>query len=264
MIAIQKHRNQLALLLVAVSFLALVPTLTSATQPVQLGTLEFGTIAINATGQATPLDKGKGSPSPATLSLNGTANEQGFGGLGLDHLRGFLLIGSTNYTILDGQGEVNKNGDAQINAQVNDGKHWNWHWNELDLHGSIQGTSAVFSSPQSKLSSLYFLSLTGEVSLALHTVSFSSKSHKGPHFGEEENETITVTQTLNNTVTETSNQTVTQTVTVPQNVTVTITEHSNSTIVVTTTQTEANTTITETKNVTTTVANTTITTTVSK
>jgi hypothetical protein len=231
-----------------VSVLALAPTLTSATQPVQVGTLEFGTMAINATGQATPLNEGKGSPSPATLSLNGTAYEQGFGGLRLDHLHGLLSIGSTNYTILDGQGEVNKNGDTQINAQVNGGKHWNS--NELDLHGSIQGTSASFNSPESKLSSLYFLSLKGQASLTLKTVTFSLKNphneesetstSRKNHHGEEENETTTVTLTVNNT------------------------EYSNRTIIQTQTQTVANTTITQLVNVTTTVANTTITTTVSK
>ena len=235
----------------------------------QLGALEFGTITINATGQATPLNKGKGSPSAATLSLNGTAFEQGNGALSLDHLHGSLVVGSTNYTILDGQGEVNKNGDAQINAQVNDGKHRNWYWNELDLHGSIQGTNATFNSPESKLSSLYFLSLTGQVGLTLKTVTFSPKNphneenetstSRKNHHGEEENETTTVTLTVNNTLTETQNNTVTQTVTVPQNITVTLTLSSNRTIISTQTQTVANTTITNFVTTTTTVANTTIT-----
>jgi hypothetical protein len=263
---IQKHRNELTLLLVAVSVFALAPTLTSANQQTQFGTLEFGTIAINATGQATPLNKGKGSPSSAMLSLNGTAYTQGNGELKLDHLKGFLLIGSTNYTILDGQGDVNNKGSTEINAQTNDGNHKN----ELDLHGSIQETSVAFNSPQSKLSSLYFLSLTGQASLTMKTVTFSGKNYhsneenetiiSGKNYhGKGGNETTTVTQTVNNTLTEIQNQTVTETVTEPQNITVT--DYSNRTIVVTETQTVANSTITAI--VTTTVANTTITTTLS-
>lgn len=257
----------MALLLVAVSVLALAPTLTSASQQMQFGPLEFGTITINATGQATPLNKGKGSPSSAILSLNGSAYTQGNGGLRLDHLKGFLLIGSTNYTIPDGQGDVNNKGGTEINAQTNGGNHKN----ELDLHGSIQGTNVAFNSPQSKLSSLYFLSLTGQASLTMKTVTFSAKNHyynetttpfKNYH-SKEENETTTVTQTVNNTITEFQNQTVTQTVTQPQNITVTLTEYSNQTIIVTQTQTAQNSTVTETVTVITTVANTTITTTLS-
>jgi hypothetical protein len=268
LITIRKHRNQLALLLVAVSVLALAPTLASANPQTQFGTLEFGTITINATGQATPLNKGKGSPSSAVLSLNGSAYTQGNGGFRFDHLTGFLLVNSTNYTIVNGQGDVNNKGSTEINAKTNSGKHKN----ELDLHGSIQGTNVAFNSPQSKLSSLYFLSLTGQASLTMKTVTFSSQNNHGNKgnettfpfknfHGKGENETTTVTQTVNNTVTEFQNQTVIQTVTEPQNVTVTVTESSNQTVIVTQTQTVANSTVTE--FVTVTVANTTITTTLS-
>jgi hypothetical protein len=84
---------------------------------------------------------------------------------------------------------------------------WRKARNELDLHGNIQGTNVAFNSPESKLSSLYFLSLTGQASLILKTVTFSLKGHHNEenetsflgknHHGEEGNETTTVTLTVN-------------------------------------------------------------------
>jgi hypothetical protein len=271
---LQKHRNALTLLLLAVSLVALAPALTTADQPQQAGT-----IGISATGTATPLNKGKGVFSSATLTLNGTIYAGGDGQLKIQGLTGLLQIGSADYAISGGQGEANNKGVIQINAKANGGKQY-----ELILHGSLQGSNIMFDSHESKLASLYFLSLSGQSTMNVNTSSSSSESNsEGGNAVTTVTETVTqtntgfvthnytttqnVTQTLNNTVTlnntitntEYVNQTTTQTVTVPGNVTVTTTQLLNQTITVTQTQTVANVTITQT--VTTTVANTTITTT---
>jgi len=261
--ALLKHRNALAILLVTVSLIALAPTFISASKPNQVGAIQ-----INATGQATPLNKGKGTSSSATLSLTGSALTEGNGQLKLQDLSGLLQIGSTNYAVSNGQGDVNNKGTVEINAKTNGGNNKN----ELVLHGSLQGSNIMFDSHESKLSSMFFLALSGQASI---TQSATSGSSTGENENEGATTTVThnitvtqtnvvtstqnntivqnVTQTVNNTITktETLNQTITQTLTIPTNVTVTTTELLNQTITVTQTQT-TNATTTETVTITTT------------
>ncbi len=248
---LQKHRNALALMILTVSLLSLAPTLTSADQQKQ-----GGPIQINATGQATPLNEGKGSASSASLTLTGSAYTEGNGELKIQDLTGHLQIGSVNYTLTNGQGDVNKQGDIEITAKTNGDNHKD----ELNLHGSLQGSNIAFNSRESKLSSLYFLTLAGQASITMNTSTSSSKSHGGDD-GNNSTVTITndVTKTVNNTLTKTDfrNQTITQTVTALKNATVTTTQFSNQTITTTVTQTAANTTVTKTVTITTTLNSTT-------
>ena len=258
---LQKHKNALALMLLSVALISLVPTLTIADAQKLTGT-----IGIKATGQATPIGQGKGTPSLAMLVLNGTVQSEGNGELKINSITGFLQIGSVNYTIASGQGQVNNGGKSEINAKTNGGKGKN----ELVLHGTIQGSNVAFDSHESKLSSLFFLSLTGHVTITMNTYSSTSKSKsevetehqdEGNHSNQTVTETIFVTQNKTVFSTVNNNFTTTQNVTKQNNITVTVTKPVNTTITVTTTQTIANSTIT--KIVTTTVANTTFTTTLS-
>jgi hypothetical protein len=258
-IVLQKRQLGIALLLLAVSIFALQPNITLADQPNSKGTL-----SISATGQAYGIGKNKGQTSTATLNLAGQAQGQGNKQLSLYALTGILLIGSTNYTFTNGHGESNNPGSTEIEANTKGGNNKL----ELDLHGSINGSNVTFTQPQSKLSSLYFLSLTGQVTLNLQTFTTTSKSytksfthtetddehqHKNQTTTITQNQTIfqTITQTVNNTQTVTQGNNQTITVTVTQNNTPTVTETvtqsaTNSTVTVTTTTTVANTTITTT------------------
>jgi len=249
--ALQKHRNTLALMILTVSLLSLAPTLTSADQQKQGWPMQ-----INATGQATPLNEGRGTASPASLSLIGSAYTEGNGKLKIQDLTGHLQIGSVNYTLTNGQGGVNKQGDVEITAKTN-GEN---HKDELNLHGSLQGSSIAFNSRESKLSSLYFLTLAGQAGITMNTSTSLSKSHGGDD-GNNRTTTVTynVTKTVNSTLTRTEfrNQTITQTVTALKNATVTPTRFNNQTITTTVTQTAANTTVTKTVTITTTLNTTT-------
>ena len=147
------------------------------------------------------------STDTVRLSRNSKATER----LELDDLAGSLQIGLANYTITSGKGEVNKKGTIEINAKTSDaGKKL-----ELKLHGRNQGDSVTFDSKKSKLSSLYFLSLTGKAIVTMPTTSISmtesDDEHDHDHYG---NNTVTVTQS--NTVTETVTQFQNQTLTVTQ------------------------------------------------
>jgi hypothetical protein len=224
-------------------------------------------VSIKADGQAFPNGKNKPSSafSSATLTLYGSVHLEGNGGLKLDDLAGSLQIGISNYTIASGDGEVNKKGKIEINAKTSDaGKKL-----ELILHGSTEGDSVVFDRKESKLSSLYFLSLKGQAIVTMPTTSTSSTESDED---DDEHGAVTVTQT--NTVTETAtltqNYTVTATETNNQTVTETVTETvtapgTNSTLTLTETATQTVTeppttsTVTLTETVTSTVANSTIT-----
>ena len=265
-------------MLLTASVLALYPSMTLE-KPQQGSAL----ISINADGQAFPIGKNKPNSafSSATLTLSGSVGMEGNGELKLDDLAGNLQIGISSYTITSGKGEVNKKGKIQINAKTSDGgKNL-----ELILHGSTQGDTVVFDQKQSKLSSLYFLSLKGQAIVTMPTTS-TSTTESDEDDDDDENATVTVTQintitetaTLtqnytvttteigNQTVTETVTQTVTEpvansTMTVTETVTQTVTEpvaNSTATVTETVTSTVAN----YTETVTTTVANTTLTTTV--
>lgn len=179
----------------------------------------YAVVSIKADGKAFHIGKGKNKPSSAfsstTLTLHGSVHMGGNGALRLGDLAGSLQIGLSNYTITSGSGEANKKGKIEINAKTTDaGKAL-----ELILHGSIDGDAVVFDRKESRLSSLYFLSLKGEAVVTMPTTSTSSTDSDD----DEQLATVTVTQTSsvsgtatlaqNSTVpaTETNNQTVTET-----------------------------------------------------
>lgn len=112
-------------------------------------------ISINATGQATAIPST--NASNVILNLTGTIQSNPGGQLKFSNITGSLRIGDTNYTLVSGQGVENNKGMVEIHAQTSNGL-------ELILHGNIQGNSVVFMQPQSKLASLYFLSLQGKYS----------------------------------------------------------------------------------------------------
>lgn len=252
----QKRRYSLVILLLAVSLLSIAPTIALASQ-------QTGTITINATGQATPIDH-KETGGAATLSLTGNVRTEGSDPLKISGITGSLQVGGNNYAIIGGQGESNNHGLLQINAMASGGSGKKQQF-ELVLHGNMQGGNVVFDSHQSKLASMFFLSLSGSANVTLNTFSIVSNSSSSSSSTSSNSTTSsaapTVTQTVNQTVTETSNNTSTvfsnQTITQPLNVTVTTTLPVNQTITLTETTTLGNSTITQT--VTTTVANSTIT-----
>jgi hypothetical protein len=265
----QKPKFGLALMLLSASVLALYPTITLE-KPQQGSAL----VSVKADGKAFQNQKGKASStfSSATLTLYGSVRLKGDGALELDDLAGSLQIGLANYTITSGSGEVNKKGTIEINAKTSDASKKL----ELKLHGSNQGDSVTFDSKESKLSSLYFLSLTGKAIVTMPTTStsttWSNKDHnhnanKTGTWSDDDNhhtnKTGTVTVTQSNTITETVTQFQNQTLTVTEMSTATVTEPRNQTITETVTQTvtepPSTATVTLTETVTSTVANSTIT-----
>jgi len=261
----QFSKKQLAVgtLLIAVSILSLQPsTLLAAPNP-------QGTMSLNASGQAFPIGNGKnrGTQNNAMLTLTGNA---GFDGnqLRMTGISGLLQIGPASYSLMGGQGEGNKNGELEIQT-----KSYGGNDNlELVLHGNFQGNNVVFTQPQSKLASLFFLALSGQI-----TVNSSSSTSSSSTGSTSQGQTVTVTQTStvtkqqnatttqtqtvagNNTVTKFSNQTTTVTQPVTATVTQTVTHPQNTTITITVIKTGTNSTITQTI---TTVSNSTITQTV--
>jgi hypothetical protein len=228
----------LAFLLLAVAITAIAPAVTLADN----NQTQNGTITINATGQGKPI-YWRSSCGPATLSLTGSVGSEGRGDhIKLNGLTGSLQLGNTTYQVLDGRGEANKKGMIQINAHTNG--YANHHYYQLVLNGRMNDNQIVFSPYASKLSSLCFLSLSGQVSISTgsstSTSTSSSSTTQPPGSGGGQGN-VTITQTVTQTVTNGT----------------TTTQFNNSTTTITVTSTAANTTITET--VTSTVANTTIT-----
>lgn len=242
----KKLKLVLPLLLLAASVLALYPAMTL--EKPQQGS---GILTIDADGQAFLNHNGKSKNAnkalSASLTLSGSVRTKGNEEIEVDGLTGSLLIGPTNYTITGGKGEVNKKDKVEINAKTGDANRKL----ELVLHGNIQGKNVFFTSPESKLSSLYFLSLAGEAAVIIGPTSTTTANIGG------QTTTVTTIQynTLTETVTETQEKTVTTTETVNQTFTETVTE----TVTETATITGTNSTVTVTETLTTTVANSTIT-----
>jgi hypothetical protein len=254
----QKRRFGIALVLLTASILALYPTMTL--EKPQQGS---AVVSIKADGQAFPNAKGKPSitSSAATLTLTGSVQTKGNGELKLDDLAGSLEIGLAAYTITHGDGEVNKKGKIEINAKTSDADKKL----ELILHGNTQDDTVAFDSKESKLSSLYFLSLKGQVAVTMPTtnttttespsetvtVTVTESGTTTETVTEIQENTITITESSNQTITETATQTVTEPATTS---TITVTETSNQTLTETTTQTVTETlpivTVTETVTVT--------------
>ena len=243
----QNRQFGLALMLLSASVLTLYPTITL--EKPQNGS---ALVSIKADGKAYRNQKGKASStfSSAVLTLYGSVQLKASGALELNDLAGSLQIGLANYTITSGKGEVKKKGTIEINAKASDaGKNL-----ELKLHGSTQGDNVTFDAKESKLSSLYFLSLKGQAIVTMPTTSTSTTWSEDDH-DHRGNKTATVTATQDSTITETA--------TLTQSYTVTVTEPSNHTLTETVTQTitesASTSTVTLTETVTSTVANSTIT-----
>jgi len=157
----QKRQFGLALMLLTSSVLALCPTLTF--EKPQHGS---AVVSIKAGGQASPDAKAKPSSAlpRSALTLYGTVEAEGNGALRLDNLAGSLQIGITYYTITNGKGEVDKKGKIEINAKTTSDSNKKL---ELILHGDSKGKNVAFNSKESKLSSLYSLSLKGQATVTM-------------------------------------------------------------------------------------------------
>ena len=164
----QKRKLAFSLFLMLISVLALAPALTFADKPQQ-----NGTFTINATGQAIPIGGKKGSSSSsASLTLTGSVRSDDGSKMKIGGATGSLVIGSDTYTLSDGQGEANKHGSIEIQSKTNGGNHKL----ELVLHGNIGSNGVTFTLPESKLSSLYFLFLSGQITVNLNSPSNSSSN----------------------------------------------------------------------------------------
>lgn len=144
----------LVLLLICASVLALQSTIPTFVQAKQGLTQSLVTISV--CGQAFSMENQ--SAASVRLILTGISQDDG-NNLKIDGLDGILQIGSTNYTISTGQGELHETGTIGIRADVSD-KNRNM---ELLLLGSNQNGNLVFDVPQSKLASQYFLYLSGQL-----------------------------------------------------------------------------------------------------
>jgi len=126
---------------------------------------DLAVVSIKADGRALPNAKNKPTNtfSATTLTLYGSVQMKRDGRLKLDDLAGSLQIGLANYTITSGTGEVNKKGKIEISAKTADSNRTL----ELILRGNTQGDTVAFNHKKSRLSSLYFLSLGGEATVAM-------------------------------------------------------------------------------------------------
>lgn len=227
----KKARLVLPVLLLAASVLAVYPT-TALEKQVS------GTMTIDADGQAKPFlinQNGAAKKTTegisATLTLSGSVRTYGNGQLELEGLSGTLVIDTTSYTVVSGKGQVNQRGRAHISIKTDDG-------NEklgLILYGKIQGSDVefdgLFRSRESKLFSLYFLSLSGEATLTTDTTTDAGDAVTTVIVTQDRTVTETVTQTQDNTVTTT--ETITQTESGTSS-TVTVTETITTTVTATT------------------------------
>jgi hypothetical protein len=162
--------------------LALQPTNTLAKQNI-LG----DTITITATGNARPIRDHGGTTALAQLTLTGTIQTQkgnenkdedhydkskDHGGTKIAGTDGTLIIGSDTYKVTRWHGEIDHN-EIKIQGTVT----VNGHHHELILHGKVSFKSysyyygasvgsVIFYSRESKLSSRYFLSLTGQATIS--------------------------------------------------------------------------------------------------
>jgi len=156
----QIRQFELPLVLLTASVPKLYPSM-SLRKPQQ----DLAVVSIKADGRALPNAKNKpaNSFSTTTLTLYGSVQMKRDGRLKLDDLAGSLQIGLANYTITSGTGEVNKKGKIEISAKTADSNRTL----ELILRGNTQGDTVAFNHKKSRLSSLYFLSLGGEATVAM-------------------------------------------------------------------------------------------------
>ena len=164
----QKRQFALPLVLLTASVRALYPSMA-----LERSQQRYAVVSIKADGQAFHICKSRNKPgtifSSTTLTLCGSVYLGGNGALKLDDLVGCLQIGPSNYTIMSGRDEANKKGKIEINAKTTDaGKAL-----ELILRGSTDGDAVVFDRKESRLSSLYLLSLKGQAVITMPTTSSS-------------------------------------------------------------------------------------------
>ena len=179
----ERRQFGLPLVLLTASVRALYPSMA-----LEKSQQRYAVLSIKADGQAFHIGKSRNKPSTifssTTLALCGSVYLGGNGALKLDDLVGSLQIGVSNYTITSGSGKANKKGKIEINAKTTDaGKAL-----ELILYGSTDGDAVVFGRKESRLSSLYFLSLKGQAVITMPTCTSSTESDDG-----EQQATMTVT-----------------------------------------------------------------------
>jgi hypothetical protein len=128
---------------------------------------QTGTVTITAIGQASLMGNETKQGNPASVNMNLTEIMVSYGGshIQFQNLTGSLNIGSENYTMSNGLGEVGDQGEVQIDASANTN---NTDF-QLELHGTMQGSNLIFNSPDNKLAPLYTLLLTGQVTTTTQT-----------------------------------------------------------------------------------------------
>ncbi len=153
-----KAKYAVVLLLLFASLFSLMPTVTLADQQSQPGTT-----TISLSGQAIPFDTGNGTgpPTSATLNLAGQVQRTGDSEFNIQNLTGSLQIGSTSYTVYNGQGSASQDGTVWIIATTNS----NVDDHQLVLNGNIQGNSLTFPAPMSRLTTQFLLALNGDISM---------------------------------------------------------------------------------------------------
>ena len=200
-----------AALLLATSILSLTPALAHADQQ-----YPSYPVTINATGQATAT--GNGPSGATTLNLIATGYKNANQWLILQNTVGAVNIAATSYPITGGQGSANQFGDVAIYADTDSGKA------QLILHGTMNGNSISFTSPESELASVAYLSLNGTITqstaqatnpAASTTTSFS-------------NDNASITSATNQTQEGNSTMTSASPVALPQNTTETSTTNVTS------------------------------------
>lgn len=149
-----KKEHAVAALLLAIALLSLTPKLTLADQQLQNPAT---TVIIHASGNATSTNSG---PSEAAnLNLIGVGSKDANQDLQLQNMTGSLSIGSSNFTVSDGHGSATSHGNIALFATVSPNA------SQLFLHGTIQGNDVTFISPESHLSSMAFLILSGNINV---------------------------------------------------------------------------------------------------
>jgi hypothetical protein len=118
---------------------------------------QAGIVVISVSGTATPINNGLSGS--VNLNLTGAGSKGTNQDLQIQNITGSLNIGSTNLTVSNGHGSVNAYGEIAIFANTS------LAGNELFLHGMIQGNNVAFVSPQSRLSALSLLTLSGNISV---------------------------------------------------------------------------------------------------
>jgi len=189
------RQNLFAALLLATLILSLTPALAHAGQQY----LSYP-VTIDATGQATAI--GNGPSGATTLNLIAVAYKNADQWLILQNTTGAINIAATSYLITGGHGSANQFGDVAIFADTNSGKA------QLILHGTMNGNSISFTSPESELASAAYLSLNGTItqntaqarSLIVNTITSSSVYNaaitSATNQPQKENSTMTSTSLL--------------------------------------------------------------------